>query len=164
MTLLRERRQLIFAAAAWCGAGAMAADQILARPAAADDAAPTFRALRPLRGHFDGGAWNNDVDRWQGRKHVAMQRLADQALRDHASAALLRQWMGEPDATLQPGHAAHARAIEMAQWLPVVSRAPQADAKIGVLVVYRWRGQHDQLAFVLEHDRVVAAGWLYERE
>lgn len=137
-------------------------------PAAADaDLAQTFRefrALRAVRGHFEGGAWNNDVDRWQGRKHVLMQRLAEQLLRQQASAAQVRQAMGEPDALLTPGQAAHARATQQAQWQGAALAAPSSGSGAAVLWLYRWRGTHDQLALALAHDRVAAAGWMHQWE
>ncbi|MBM3462885.1 MAG: hypothetical protein FJX76_12350 [Armatimonadetes bacterium] len=37
--------------------------------------ADAYRRLRVLRGHFQGGVWNDDVDRWGGRKHVVMDWL-----------------------------------------------------------------------------------------
>lgn len=164
MTVLMKRRQLTFAAAVWCAGSALAADRTPAAVPPAGDAAQTFRALRAVPGHFNGGVWNDDVDRWQGRKHVAMQRMAEQALRTRATAAQLQRSMGVPDAGLQPGNAAHARAIETAQWLATADGAPRPTGNTAKLWLYRWRGQRDQLVLALEHDRVVAAGWLYEWE
>ena len=154
-----RRRQLSLAAAAWCGGCALIARHADAH-AAESDAARTYRTLRAVRGHFDGGRWSDDVDRWQGRKHVAMQTLADQMLRANAPAGQLRKSMGEPDAALEPGQPAHARALEQAQWL----NAAPAPVNTTTLWLYRWRGQHDQLVFALTHGRVVAAGWLHELE
>jgi hypothetical protein len=158
MALGVTRRQLAFAAAACCGVCVLAADPAAAAPPPEADLAQAFHALRNVRGHFDGGAWNNDVDRWQGRKHQVMQALAQQMLRERASAAQLRQAMGEPDALLTAGQPAHTRAIEQAQWQGV------AGGKATALWLYRWRGTHDQLVLALEHDRVAAAGWLYQWE
>lgn len=159
------RRQLAFVATAgWCGTCALAAERTPAAVLPEGDLAQAFRALRPVRGHFEGGAWSDDVDRWQGRKHVLMQRLAERMLRERAAAAPLRQAMGEPDAMLKPGQAAHARAIEQAQWQGAAAGAPPSGGKAAVLWLYRWRGTHDQLALALEHDRVVAAGWLHQWE
>ncbi len=154
-----RRRQLSLAAAVWCGGMTLVARHALAH-AAEGDAARTYRTLRPLRGHFDGGRWSDDVDRWQGRKHVAMQALAAEMLRERARAAQLRKSMGEPDAMLEPGQPAHARALEQAQWL----NAAPAPVTTTTLWLYRWRGRHDQLMFALAQGRVVAAGWLHELE
>lgn len=159
-----KRRQLCLATAAWCGGCAGAAGPAAAAPPAEGDAAQSFRALRKLRGHFDGGTWSDDLDRWQGRKHVAMQRLAQHMLRERAPAAQLRRVMGEPDGMLQPGQAAHARALAEGQWQSGSAGTPSAAGNTAALWLYRWRGTHDQLAFALDHDLVVASGWLHQWE
>jgi hypothetical protein len=119
------------------------------------DLASQWQALRPLRGHFDGAAWNADVDRWQGRKHVLMQALAAQALDEQLSREVLTQRMGAPDALWRAGQPAHASALEQAQWRGTPG---------GELFVYHWRGQHDRLLFALGNGRVVATGWLMVQE
>ena len=90
-----------------------------------------------------------------------MQALAGQMLREHATAARLRRAMGAPDAVLAPESAAAARAIRGAQWH---AGTPPPGREAGTLWLYRWRAGHDQLAWALHHDRVVAAGWLYQWE
>ena len=53
---------------------------IPAPPATVDpmeDMADEFKRLRAIEGHFDGGAWNDDVDEWMGRKHRLMIELGD---------------------------------------------------------------------------------------
>lgn len=143
----------------------MAAPPAVAAPLPEGDDARTFRALRATRGHFDGARWSDDVDRWQGRKHLAMQALASQMLLAHAPAKLLRQSMGAPDGVLDPGQAAHTRAIEQAQWLKAAdSPAAPLKGNPARLWLYRWRGSHDQLVLALDHGRVVAAGWLHDWE
>jgi hypothetical protein len=119
------------------------------------DLAAQWQALRPLRGHFDGAAWNADVDRWQGRKHMLMQNLAAQALDERLPRDTLLQRMGAPDAQWRAGQAAHASALEQAQW-----RGTPA----GNLLVYHWRGEHDRLLFAIDDGRVVATGWLMVHE
>ena len=95
-----------------------------------------FLALKAVHGHFDGGPWTADVDRFGGAKHSLMQCLSSQAVETHADAAQLLRWMGQPE--------------EM-------SRHPQ-------VWTYRWRGRHDQLAFTLDHGRVLRADWLLAGE
>jgi hypothetical protein len=127
---------------------------VQAQPGA--DAAAQWQALRPLRGHFDGAAWNADVDRWQGRKHVLMQTLAAQALDERLVRDALVRRMGAPDAVWRAGQSAHAMALEQAQWR---GGSPGAE-----LLVYHWRGQHDRLLFALHDGHVVATGWLMVQE
>lgn len=160
MNLLIRRRQLPLAAAA----AALFSGCAMAAPPGGGDDARTFRALRTVRGHFDGGRWRDDVDRWQGRKHVAMQNLADQMLRARASVALLRDTLGPPDSVMAPGDATLARALEQAQWLNADAATTPTRPDPSSLWLYRWRGGHDQLVFAIKHDRVVAAGWLHDWE
>ena len=159
MNISIRRRDLGLAAAGWCSG---CAGPIAAAPSADSDDARTYRDLRQIRGHFDGGRWGDDIDRWQGRKHLAMQNLAGELLRAHASVEVLRNTMGEPDAVLEPGQPAHARALEQVQWLP--KAATPDSAKRTRLWLYQWRGRHDQLLLALERGNVVAAGWLLDGE
>lgn len=153
------RRQVaLMAAAACCGACSLAAGPVPATSPPDAGLSRAFRTLRAVRGHFDGGAWNDDVDRWQGRKHVVMQALAARMLAVLASTARLRQQMGEPDSRWTPPMAEHTRAIEQAQWQGA------AGGEAAMLWLYRWRGTHDQLVLAVENDRVAAVGWLYQWE
>jgi hypothetical protein len=119
------------------------------------DLAAQWQTLRSQRGHFDGAAWNADVDRWQGRKHVLMQALATQALDERLARETLLQRMGAPDAQWRVGQPEHASATQQAQW-----RGTPA----GELLVYHWRGEHDRLLFAIGNGRVVATGWLMVQE
>ncbi|KNZ30654.1 MAG: hypothetical protein AD742_21560 [Methylibium sp. NZG] len=138
------------------------------------DDARTYRSLRAVRGHFDGGPWFDDVDRWQGRKHLAMQSLAGRLHRERTTAAAVRDAMGAPDAVLRHGQPARLRALEQVQWLPpaeadsantahAAHAAPAVSADT-LLWLYQWRGQRDQLLLALVGDRVMAAGWLHDWE
>ena len=120
------------------------------------DLAAQWQTLRPLRGHFDGAAWNADVDRWQGRKHVLMQTLAAQALDERLSRDALTQRMGAPEAVWRAGQPAPAFALEQAHW--------RGGSPEGELLVYHWRGQHDRLLLALHNGQVVATGWLMVQE
>jgi hypothetical protein len=158
-----NRRQWTLAIAAWCSACAWGADDRPTAPAESD-LADEFRRLRQRRGHFEGGAWNDELDRWQGRKHQVMQQLAVQMLRSGASAQRLRQALGEPDAVLKPGTASHERAVAQAQWQIDGSSKATSLNDATVLWLYRWRGAHDQLALALSRDHVVATAWLLDWE
>jgi hypothetical protein len=128
-----------------------------AQGATVDAQALQWRALRMQQGHFDGARWNDEVDRWQGRKHQLMQALAQRAREQSATQAALVRWMGQPDARWKPGQAEHGTALQSAQWQ---GRPPlQSD-----LWVYNWRARHDRLVFALDGGRVVATGWLFTLE
>lgn len=114
-----------------------------------------WQTMRLQPGHFDGAAWNDAVDRWQGAKHQLMQQLGHQAGWERWAADKLKGWMGEADQMLHGGEADHARVLAQAQW---------QGSPVGELWLYRWRGTHDQMVFALQSGRVVAVGWVYALE
>ena len=116
-----------------------------------------FIALRAVRGHFDGGTWSAAVDGWGGRKHQLMQCLGAQAGRSTPTGEVLAQWLGEPDTRWTcPSRECNevARLTESAVPLPGPSQ----------LWVYRWRGEHDRLAFTLVDGRVRRVDWAFAHE
>jgi hypothetical protein len=117
--------------------------------------AQQWQTMRPQRGHFDGAAWNDSVDRWQGTKHRLMQQLAQQAVQERWPADQLKGRMGEADRVLRGGEADHARVLAQARW---------QGSPAGELWLYRWRGTHDQLVMALQGGRVGAVGWVYAGE
>lgn len=124
-------------------------------PAADDAQAAEWRELRQVPGHHAGGAWRQDLDAWQGRKHQLMQSLAERLLAEKPDAAGVRALMGEPDRRVAAGAAEHADWLRRAQW----QGAPD-----GELWSYHWRGDHDQLLVAMVGGRVGAVGWLYAWE
>jgi len=136
--------------------GAAAADVARSTtPSPAPALTRQWLALRPLQGHFDGAAWNDAVDRWQGTKHRVMQELAQYALQEHLDADGLGALLGVPDAMLPAGAPGQSAILQQAQWQGVPA---------GDLWLYRWRGSHDQLVFALQAGRIAAAGWWYAFE
>lgn len=111
------------------------------------DLGAEFRLLRQQPGHFSGGAWNDDVDKWDGRKHRVMIALA-KALGDgsHSNAEIVAV-MGEPDAVLKPGQYMFGLAYD------------GRDPRVRELVVYEWRGMHDFLFFTSDGESVFGADW-----
>lgn len=138
------------------GAAAPADAEAAALPAA--DLPRAWAALRTQRGHFDGAAWNDAVDRFNGRKHVVMQRLAAALLHERATQAQVRQALGRPDRVVGP------RSPEQPGLL---ARAAASGAAVPLgagLWLYRWRGTHDQLLLAMVQGRLVATAWLLDGE
>lgn len=106
-----------------------------------------FRVLRQQPGHFSGGAWSDDVDRWGGRKHQVMTALAE-ALGDgkHTRAEVVAV-MGEPDHVLTPRDPMFGQAYD------------GDDRRVRELVVYEWRGMHDFLFYTSDGQNVFGADW-----
>lgn len=99
-----------------------------------------FVALRSVRGHFDGGAWTADVDRWQGRKHLLMQCLAAGLSAPGTPIERVVEWMGEPDSRVA------------------------CDAGACTRWAYHWRGVHDRLVFSVERGKITGVAWDYALE
>lgn len=126
--------------------------------AVADPAAPSeplmaheFQALRAIKGHFDGGTWNDAVDKWQGDKHRLMQQALTRILQGGYGSQQVKALLGEPDQVLRAPAAEYRQVVERAEW---------QGTPVGELWAYHWRGAHDQLIIALEQDKVSAGGWL----
>jgi hypothetical protein len=143
--------------AIWSACAACAsADYASANPAMSDiQMQQSFAQLRLIRGHFEGGPWNDAVDKWQGVKHVAMQQLAQSVLRAKAASEKTKELLGPPDKVLTKAQFAQLSEYAPVSWQGVAG---------SVVWLYRWRGEHDQLAVSLDQGRVVAVGWLYALE
>jgi membrane-associated HD superfamily phosphohydrolase len=114
-----------------------------------------LRKLRSMKGHFNGGAWNNATDKWQGTKHVVMQRLGEKIWQEKASAAQIKHALGEPDAQFNISDAKAKLIVEQSQWKGI----PE-----GTLWLYHWRGTHDQLAITVANKKISALAWFYQGE
>jgi hypothetical protein len=120
-------------------------------PVEAQLLAQQWQAMRARPGHFAGGEWDDQVDKWQGAKHQLMQQLFDLAWGDRYDVAQLRALLGAPDRVWTPAADEYANWLRMTEW---------HGQPAGELWAYEWRGQHDQLLFAVEGEQVRAAGWL----
>lgn len=120
---------------------------VAAVAASTADLGAEFRVLRQQAGHFSGGTWNDDVDRWGGRKHQVMIALAE-ALGDgkHSRSEIVAV-MGEPDHVLTPRDMMFRQAYG------------GRDPRVRELIVYEWRGMHDFLFFTSDGKTVLGADW-----
>ncbi|MBT9583670.1 hypothetical protein IV102_09975 [bacterium] len=103
-----------------------------------------YQRLRTVKGHFQGGQWNDEVDRWAGRKHEVMSDLGDALGQAGTRESDIIRWMGPPDERATPGSHSWASA-----------RPDQGD----YLLVYCWRGHHDFLYFLCSKERVLSSQW-----
>lgn len=92
-----------------------------------------YGELRSIRGHFSGGSWNDDVDRFGGPLHQTLTRLGEILGNPAYTREDVVLWMGEPDAV----------------------RRQDSEEDL----VYYWRGGHDYLYFVCRDGRVQEAKW-----
>lgn len=116
-----------------------------------------YLALQSVPGQFNGGEWNEDVDRWMGRKHTVMLELSARLSNGDFSCMQLTDLLPEPDHIVQGGDPLH----DLIQTLPAY-QSSQNDAV--EFLVYEWRGTHDFLFFVCENGRITGSGWWYAGE
>ncbi|WP_263145866.1 hypothetical protein [Pseudomonas sp. RIT-PI-AD] len=117
--------------------------------------ARAFASLRQARGYFDGGAWNAELDAWQGRKHRLMQDLLARIRQGGLDAGRVRALLGAPDQAWTADSAEYAELVRATDW---------QGTPAGELWAYQWRGRHDRLLFAFEEGRLRASGWLYAGE
>lgn len=113
--------------------------------------AQEFRELRKIKGHFSGGDWRDDVDRWNGRKHVVMVELGDVLGNGRYTVDQVDALMGPPDELLGP---------DSAYWQHDTKLPPDTTQ----LRVYYWRGHHDFLYFICRNNKVTGARWFMAGE
>ncbi len=121
------------------------------------DVAAEFKSLRAIQGSFAGGDWDDDVDKWMGRKHQLMIQLGSQLGTGEYDAAQVIQWLGSPDQVAGPGDDVYE----------LVSNSHEF-TKSGVdsneFLIYHWRGGHDLLYFTVQSGNIVGSGWWYAGE
>lgn len=122
-----------------------------------EELAAEFRSLRAIAGHFAGGQWNDDIDRWMGRKHQLMIELGSRLGADRHSRAELVRLLDPPDRVASEGD----------ELFDLIGSLPQFEGPAGnsyEFLVYYWRGTHDFLYFICQEDVVIGAGWWYAGE
>ena len=121
------------------------------------DFAAEFRSLRTIKGHFEGGTWNNKVDRWMGRKHQIMIQLGSRLGTGDCSKAQIIQLLGPPDLSARKGDV----PFDLVNSLPEFKKPATA---LYELLIYYWRGTHDFLYFTSQGETIFNSGWWYAGE
>jgi len=128
-----------------------------ATPDPIQDQAAEFRRLRAVAGHFQGGDWNDDVDRWMGRKHALMVELGERLGAGTYSRAQAVDLLGEPDAIAQEGDTLYDQIRNRGEFV-------EPPGSGYVFLVYHWRGEHDFLYLIARKEAILGAGWWYAGE
>jgi hypothetical protein len=119
--------------------------------------ADEFKSLRAIRGHFDGGDWNADVDEWMGRKHQLMIELQSLLGTGAYSKTEVIQLLDPPDLIARQGDDLFDQIDNLAGF-----EAPATGSY--EFLVYYWRGTHDFLYFTTQDEIIVNSGWWYAGE
>jgi hypothetical protein len=121
------------------------------------DMADEFKDLRAIEGHFDGGAWNDDVDQWMGRKHALMIELGDRLGEGAYGRSQVVDLLGAPDAIARESDALYDLIRDRGEF-----KGPGGGAY--EFLIYYWRGEHDFLYLIVREETILGAGWWYAGE
>jgi hypothetical protein len=119
--------------------------------------ADEFKSLRAPEGHFGGGTWNDDVDKWMGRKHRLMIELGARLGAGAYGRTRAVDLLGAPDAIAREGDALHDLIRNRAEFERPAGGPYE-------FLVYHWRGEHDFLYLTVREETVLGAGWWYAGE
>ena len=119
--------------------------------------AADFRRLRRVPGHFGGGKWNDDVDRWMGTKHRLMLELGTRLGHSKLSKSDVMQLLNPPDQIALKGDPLYQEIITHAGYNELL------DTPYEFLIFY-WRGRHDFLYFIFQGGNIIGSNWWYGGE
>lgn len=116
--------------------------------------ATEFRSLRLVRGQFDGGTWNDDVDLWMGRKHKLMLDLASQLTGGDYDKTEIMRLLDAPDEIAHAGD-------PLFEQITMLPEYEIATVVLNEFLIYYWRGTHDFLFFVNQDDKIIGSDWWF---
>ncbi|KAG0232520.1 hypothetical protein BGW42_008140 [Actinomortierella wolfii] len=113
-------------------------------------AAKRYQELRKIKGHFEGGEWNDAVDSPQGEKYKVMKILQEYFGKPGTSVRVLKGNMGEPDVA----------CTEVGDKLALGQAKCRRDGQ-SVYLIYKWRSFHDYVWFKqnMTSKSVVESDW-----
>jgi hypothetical protein len=122
-----------------------------------EDIAAEFRNLRETKGHFEGGTWDDDVDKWMGRKHQVMIQLGSHLGTGEYSEAELVQLLAPPDLIAGEGDEFYTLINNLSDFAKPAAGSYE-------FLIYYWRGTHDFLYFTSQDETIINSGWWYALE
>ncbi|MDQ1351631.1 MAG: hypothetical protein QG657_1936 [Acidobacteriota bacterium] len=122
-----------------------------------ENLAADFRVLRKIKGHFDGGKWNDEVDLWMSRKHRLMLELGYRIPKGNYLKSDIIRLLDPPDQTAPKSDDLY-RQITGLPGNDSPSFAPDE------YLVYYWRGTHDFLYCACKGNTIVHCGWWHDWE
>lgn len=119
--------------------------------------AAEFKEIRKIKGHFDEGQWNDNVDRWGGGKHKLMIELGERLSREKYSKNDMIKLMDPPDHIARTGD-------DLYQWITSQPKNNTVTEPTPEYLVYYWRGKHDFLYFTCMNGAIITSGWRHAYE
>ena len=129
-----------------------------------EEIASEFRKIRKIKGHFDGGEWKDEVDKWMDRKHRLMIELSSLISGGKYKKDDIFKLLDQPDQIVRKGddlfkQIIHQQGRDLLQKGYDLSTMPSYE-----FLVYYWRGRHDFLFFTCLDNSIVHSGWWYAGE
>ncbi|KAF9388507.1 hypothetical protein CPB97_000948 [Podila verticillata] len=114
----------------------------------------TFQVLRTVKGHFDGGEFNEDIDAFNGKKHQTMQKLAKAFNKAGVLETAIEATMGRSDKI-------PAQVLQ-----ELKGTEPEMTINMYKYMVFKWRGYHDYLWFRVDDrtHKVIKGDWYHALE
>lgn len=122
-----------------------------------EEIAAEFRQVRKIKSHFNGGTWNDKVDKWMGRKHRLMIALDNRLTGEQYDRSGVKRLLGPPDEIVRKGdNLFKLIARQMGHNI--------SDSSSYEFLVYHWRGRHDFLFFACQDNVIISSDWWYAGE
>jgi len=119
--------------------------------------ADEFKKTRAIKGHFDGGAWNDEADKWMGRKHRLMIELGLRLAGGRYEKSDIIRLLDPPDRIAGKGDYLFEQIVSEKQYDLSTPYSYE-------FLVYYWRGRHDFLFFTCQDGVITNSGWWYAGE
>lgn len=126
-----------------------------------------FRKMRSVKGHWEGGEYNELVDSPQGAKHTTMQTLGNYLGAPGITVQRVMELLGQPDNVSAAGIVVQQMPgpVIPADLAPFTTPVPNADEPVGpIRLTYNWRGNFSTLYFDVDPQSktVLSSGWTQE--
>ncbi|KAF9974317.1 hypothetical protein BGZ73_002273 [Actinomortierella ambigua] len=111
-----------------------------------------YQKLRSIKGHFEDGEFNPEVDTFNGLKYQSMKTVADYFNGKFPAPREIIDIMGNPDLycnTFEEPASDQSKCWQDGDHIP------------GGYMIYKWRGFHDYLWFQRDFVTVLATGWYF---
>lgn len=97
-----------------------------------------YKNLKTKKGHFNGGEWNDELDKWNGKLHNIMIKLGENLGKPDYKCSDIINFLGDPDEIKKDIEEEH--------------------------LIYYWRGKHDYLYFICKNGFIQKSEWYYSYE
>lgn len=133
-------------------------------PVPIEEIASAFRKIRKIKGHFDGGEWKDEVDKWMDRKHRLMIELESRISDGNYKKGDIIKLLDQPDRIVCKGDDLFEQIIHQQGSNLLEKEYDPSTVPSYEFLVYYWRGRHDFLFFTCLDDIIIHSGWWYAGE